>query len=131
MIADAIAIYELLTKKWSEYKVISALFKWDGTRIAGDENIEVKKHHSKEQGTWYYSIQEYHDFIFIRIPTNPSCVIEKAGIVNDERSGDSRYFRYVDISDGRLYGGIPANVKVDFMIIGYDPKTFLNIKELQ
>lgn len=36
MISDAIALYELLTKKWKEYKIISAFFNWKGERIEGN-----------------------------------------------------------------------------------------------
>lgn len=130
MIADAIAIYELLTKKWSEYKVISALFKWDGIKMDGDENIKITKHNA-ENDIWFYSVDDYKNYIFIRIPTNSSCVIEKVGTVTGEKSADSKYFRYVAVPDGCIYGGTLPNVKVNFMIIGYDPKTFLNIKETQ
>ena len=31
VISDAIAFYELVSKKWEEYHILGALFKWDGT----------------------------------------------------------------------------------------------------
>jgi len=117
MIGDVIALYELLTKKWSEYKVISALFGWDGVRLCGDENIQVTTHKG-EDGTWYYFVQPYKDYIFIRMPVNAGCVIEGTGIWGGDKNADARYFRYIAVPDGRLYGGAPANVKVDFMVVG-------------
>lgn len=130
MISDTIAIYELLTKKWNDYKVISALFNGYGKRIDGDKNIEIIKH-DVAGNIWYFSVSEYKNFIFIRIPTNPGCVIETTGSV-DGQNNDSNIFRYIAVPDGHIYGSAPfSNVKTDFMVIGYDPKTFLNIKESQ
>lgn len=128
MISDAIAIYELLQKKWGEYKVISALFKWDGSRSYGDEKIVITKHDA-EDGSWFYSVNELDDYVFIRIPINASCVIERPGTVPGDKSADSKYFRYIAVPDGHIYGGTLPNVRVDFMVIGYKPKDLLNIKE--
>jgi hypothetical protein len=59
-------------------QIISALFKWDGSRIYGDEKIIITKH-SAEDDSWFYSVNELENYVFIRIPTNASCVIEKPG----------------------------------------------------
>lgn len=129
MISDTIAIYQLLTKKWKDYKVISALFDCYGKKIEGNNNIKVNKHDIADN-LWFFSVSPYKNFVFIRIPTNPSCVIEKTGTKNEEKNPDSNFFRYIAVPDGHIYGANPfPNVKMDFMVIGYDPKTFLNIKE--
>ncbi len=128
MISDAIALYELLSKKWEQYKIISALFRWDGTRVEGDERIEIDVHRA-EDGTWHYSVKEVPEYVFIRIPVNAGGVLEKAGTVSGEKSADTRYFRYIPVPDGRIYGGTIQNVKVDFMVFGYRPKDLLHIRE--
>jgi hypothetical protein len=128
MISDAIALYELLSKKWGQYKIISALFKWNGTRVEGDGRIEIELH-SAENDTWFYSVKEVPEYVFIWIPVNAGGVIEKAGAVGGEKSADASYFRYIPVPDGRIYGGTIPNVKVDFMVIGYRPKDLLHIHE--
>jgi hypothetical protein len=123
MISDAIALYELVSKKWEQYHIMSALFKWDGTRSEGDDQIIVDLH-KQQDGTWYYSVKEVPDYVFIRIPVNAGGILEKYGSEGD--GADSKFFRYVAVPDGRIYGGSIQNVKVDFMVFGYRPKDLLH-----
>ena len=127
MISDAIALFELISKMRDRIETISAFFRWDGTRISGDEGIEVVKN-DQEDGTWYYSIKEIDNYVFIRIPVNAGGVIEKIGSPAGENP-DSKYFRYIGVPDGRIYGGVLSNVKVDFMVFGYKPEDLLRIQE--
>ncbi len=131
MISDAIALYELLTKKWKDYKVISAFFDWKGNRIEGSENIEAEIHYFKDaprDEAWFYSIKNYEDYVFLRIPVNPGSVVESP--VSDGKTPDANFFRYIKSPDGfvRNVGHWP-NVKVDFMVIGYKPKDLLKLAE--
>lgn len=129
MISDAIALYDLITRKINEHKIISALFAWDCKRIYGDEKIEIEKH-NLEDNIWFYSVKDLEDYIFIRIPTNAGGVIESLGTPSGDKNKDSKYFRYIAVPDGHIYGAKEfSNVKVSFMVIGYKPKDFLNISE--
>ena len=129
MISDAIAFYDLLTKKINEHNIVSALFAWDCKRSYGDEKIEIEKH-DIEDNVWFYSVKDFEDYIFIRIPTNAGCVIETLGTSNGDKNADSKYFRYIAVPDGHTYGaGAFPNVKVSFIIIGYRPKDLLNVSE--
>ena len=132
MISDAIALYELLTKKWKEYKVISAMFKWDGTRVCGNEKIEVVLNYFKDapkDEAWFYSVKPLEDYVFLRIPVNPGAVVESPVKV-DGKTPDADFFRYIKAPDGfiRNVGHWP-NVKTNFMLIGYKPKDLLNLAE--
>ncbi|MCK5112129.1 MAG: hypothetical protein KAQ84_01175 [Thermoplasmatales archaeon] len=131
MISDAIALYELLTKKWKEYKVISALFSWDGTKLEGEDKIEVEMHYfndAPKDEAWFYFIKPINDYVFLRIPVNPGSVVESPVKIN--KTPDATYFRYVKAPDGfiRNVGHWP-NVKTDFMVIGYMPKDLLKLAE--
>ncbi len=124
MIGDAIEMYRLISEKWDEYKTIGALFKWDGTRIEGDERIKVHVERI-DQNVWIYSVENLNDYAFIRLPVNMSGVIESIEAVEDRL--DARAFRYIKVPDGKIYGGTLPNVKVDFMVFGYRPKDLLRI----
>ena len=131
MISDAIALYDILSKKWKEYKVVSAMFSWDGKRIFGDERIEVNTQYfndAPKDEAWFYSIKNYEDYVFLRIPVNPGGVVESP--VNVGKTPDANFFRYIKAPDGfiRNVGHWP-NVKTDFMVIGYKPKDLLNLAE--
>jgi len=53
----------------------------------------------------------------------------KTWSVSGDKNADSKYFRYVAVPDGCIYGDTLSNVKVDFIVIGYNSKDLLNIKE--
>ena len=128
MISDAIAFYDLLTRKINEHKIISALFDYDCKKIYGDDKIEIEKHPIDDK-VWFYSVKDIEDYIFIRIPTNAGCVIESLGTQSESENADSKYFRYIAVPDGHIYGGTRPNVKVSFMVVGYKPKDLLNTSE--
>jgi hypothetical protein len=108
-------------------EVIAAYFKYDGTRIAGSEKIEIEYHptESKPQ-IWWYSVKSIADYVFVREPVNPSCAHELIGQVAGEPVPDSRFWRWVaPVLPGRIYDGEAPNLKVDFMVFGYRPKALL------
>jgi len=109
--------------------VISALFRWDGTRIEGSEKIEIEKHPKEGQDNiWWFSVKEVPEYTFVRIPVIESCVQELAGLVGGEKNPDTRYWRWVAqerrgvIVDGQYE---PPNLKVDFLVVGYRPKALI------
>jgi hypothetical protein len=109
--------------------IISAHFNWDGTRNEGSDKIEVEKHPSKEgDGIWWFSVKEQADYVFIRMPVIESCAHELVGLVAGENNPDARYWRWVaQERQGVIVGGQnqPANLKVDFIVIGYRPKALI------
>ena len=135
MISDAIALYDLITKKYKDFKTISAMFDWSGKRIEGNEQIEVEFNPVRYQGKktdnfWFYCINPIEDYVFIRIPVNIGCVVESAFHSIDETNPDSNKFRYVQTPDGFIYNtGYIPNVKTDFIVVGYKPKDLLKLAE--
>ena len=110
-------------------KVISAYFKWDGTRLEGSDKIEIDKHSDQPDATvWWYSVKPQKDYVFVRIPVVESGTHELLGQVNDEPNPDYRYWQWVPqgpqgvIADG---GTQPVNVKVGFIVVGYRPKALI------
>lgn len=128
MISDAIALYELITKKYKDIKIISAMFDFEGNRLYGDKNIVVVKNSYKDapkDKAWFYSIEKYKDYVFIRIPVNPGCVIESPAMHDRP---DANFFRYIKAPDGFIRNaGYWPNVRTDFMVVGYQPKELLNL----
>ena len=101
VISDAMALYELVSKKWEQYHILGALFKWDGTRIEGDEQLSVQIHKAADnEKAWYYSVKDIPEYVFIRIPVNAGGVLENLGSPGD--GPDSKYFRYIAVPDGRI-----------------------------
>ena len=45
--------------------VLSAYFRWDGSRILGSNRIEVEKHAPSEE-IWWYSVKDCEVFVFVR-----------------------------------------------------------------
>ena len=79
--SDAIALLDLLRRIHGGYQdrqVISALFDSQGKRLEGDDLIKVRVHSGsgKEAHAWWYSVDPFDDYQFIRIPVNPAAVIE-------------------------------------------------------
>jgi len=77
--------------------VISALFIWDGTLIAGNEKIEVERHPHAEQGNrvWWFRVKETADDTFVRFPVIQSAVYELVGLIVGEQNLDARFWRWV------------------------------------
>lgn len=127
MIGDAIALYELIRKIYGESKIISALFDVNGKRIEGDERLNVSLQQLKNNvRVWWYEIQPFEDYQFIRIPVNASAVIESLGTPENSKILDADFFRYIPVPDGRIYGGEIGNVKVKFMVFAYKPSDLLS-----
>ena len=109
--------------------VISAYFKWDGTRIEGSEKVMVEKHIDRAEGdeVWWYSVTDVPDYVFIRMPTIESCAHELVGLVSGEKNPDAGYWRWVaQRPQGVIAGGkAQPNLKVDFVVVGYRPKALI------
>src|SRR6266571_414009 len=134
MISDAIALLDLVRKIYGTYqdkKILSAVFGWDARRLEGDERIKVNFHDAgKNEGggtLWIYSIEPFEDYLFIRIPVHAGGVQEALGSLKGETNADARYFRYIALPDGRLFGGSLPNVKVSFLVYAYKPSDLLSL----
>ena len=111
----------------AESNVISALFRSDGSRIEGSEEIVIETHTDDRPDIWWFEVKELEDYTFIRIPTIESCVDELAGSVKGEKNPDARFWRWVvRARQGTIVGGDPPNIKVDFVVVGYRPKALIN-----
>ena len=109
--------------------MISAYFQWDGTRVEGDEAISVERHPSDgSDAVWWFSVKEVPEYTFIRMSVIESCAYELVGCVAGEENPDVRYWRWVApekpgiIRDGKYE---PPNLKVDFVVVGYQPKALI------
>ena len=126
-ISDAISLLNLIRGFYSDRKVLSALFAWNGTRLEGDNRIIIQVH----EGTaieWYYSIQPIEGYEFIRLPVNAGAVIEALGCLEGEKTKEADYFRYIPVPDGLMrYGGTVPNVKVRFMVFAYEKADLLSL----
>ena len=81
-----------------------------------DDRIKVNVHKNQPgqsesfEGVWWYSISPLEGYLFIRIPVHVGGVQEAFGTKAGELNADAKYFRYITVPDGRLYGGtIPNN----------------------
>ncbi len=128
MISDAIALLELIHRIYRGRKIISALFDWEGKRLEGNERLKIDVH-SEDATRWYYSVEPFEDYQFIRIPVNAGAVVESLGTIAGESNPRAEYFRYIPVPDGRIRGGEPTNVKVNFMVIAYKPSDILSTAE--
>ena len=114
--------------------MISALFDWQGKRLVGDERVAINlctDHNdaAPQPSVWWYLIEPLDDYQFIRVPVNPGAVIESLGTLGEEKNARAEYFRYVAVPDGRIRGGTPPNVKVNFMVFAYRPSDLLTVSK--
>jgi hypothetical protein len=107
--------------------VISAYFRYDGTRVEGSEKIEIELHpDEKNKAIWWYSVKPVEEYVFIRVPVIESCAHELVGTVAGEPMPDAKFWRWVaPVLPGRIYGGDASNLKVDFLVFGYKPKSLI------
>jgi hypothetical protein len=111
--------------------VISAYFRFDGTRVSGSERIEIETHKTDTTESFWLSVKELKDYVFVRFPINDSGCYERIGM-QDGQYPDPRYWRWVPtpkkgvIVDGNYE---PSNARVDFIIVGYRPNAI--IQQLQ
>ncbi len=108
--------------------VISAMFRWDGTRLEGNDKIVVELHKQDPDSVWYYSVEDVPDYIFVRVPVIESGIEELLGQIPEATNPTTQFWRWVQAArSGTIVGsGDPANVQVDFIIIGYRPKALLD-----
>lgn len=107
--------------------VIAAYFRYDCTRVYGSDRIEIEMHPDEERNTvWWYSVKSLEDYVFIRVPVVESCAYELAGQEKDKPLPDAKFWRWVAPAlPGRIYGGTPVNIMVDFLVFGYRPKALI------
>ena len=129
MISDAIALYDLLRRIHGERKIISALFDWEGKRLEGDERLKVHKDRQTipiSGPQWWYSIEPFEDYQFIRFPVNPGGVVEDLGAADGDQNPHQDCFRYIPTPDGTIRGSEQHNVKMNFMVFAYKPSDLLS-----
>ena len=113
--------------------VISAYFRHDGTRIEGDEKINVERIPSESGNVLWFHVKQIDDYAFVRFPLSGSGIEELLATTNDDESEDeplpdAMYWRWVARArTGTIVGGQddPPSVRVDFVVIGYRPKAIL------
>src|SRR2546426_4143770 len=108
--------------------IIAAHFKWDATRIEGSEKIVVHKHRNEDKpAVFWYEVEAFDDYTFLRFPVVESCAYELVGQVQGQTNPDARYWRWVaPVRQGVIVGGDePPNLMVDFVIVGYRPKALI------
>ncbi len=107
--------------------VISAYFRFDGTRVSGSKRVEIEMHKNGSPRIFWLSVKELKDYVFVRFPINDSGCDEIIGMIEGQYP-DPRYWRWVAsprqgvIVDG---GHEPDNAKVDFIIVGYRPSAII------
>lgn len=113
-------------QKFAGSRVISAYFKWDGTRLDGDEEIVAERHDGTGPAQWWFSIKDIADYVFVRFPVVGSCAHELVGTEKGTANPDSRYWRWIEpMPPGAIVGGERPNLKVNFVVIGYKPKALI------
>jgi len=109
--------------------VVSAYFKWDGTRLEGSDRITVEKHpNADNDAVWWFAVKDQPGYVFVRMPVIESCAYELVGMIQGEKNPDSQYWRWVAPQrPGVIVGGQeePPNVKVDFIVVGYRPQALI------
>jgi hypothetical protein len=109
--------------------VISAYFRYDGTKVEGNEKIEIElipDEHDKDVS--WLTVKPVDDYVFIRIPTNESCVHELIAKKESEKSPDPHYWRWIAKPQPNILisgDNVSPNVKMDFIIVGYQPKALV------
>jgi hypothetical protein len=107
--------------------IISAYFKWDGTRLEGSERIVVdKQEDGSDPHSWWFSVREESDYVYVRYPVVESCAHELVGQVTGEANPDARYWRWVaPMPQGVIAGSQRPNLAVNFIVVGYRPKALV------
>lgn len=118
-------------KKNAGSDIISAYFRYDGTRVEGDSNIEIQLHpNEKNPAEWFYSVKTVADYVFVRTPVIESCAHELVGTLEGELQPNALYWRWIaPVLPGLIYvrtgENYPPNLKVDFLVFGYKPKALI------
>ena len=83
MISDVLSLIDFLRRHWTEFAVKSAMFKFDGTRIEGDDFIEVERIPATDnKDIWFYRVKEKHGYEFIYMSVIPSLSIDYGQLKN-------------------------------------------------
>ena len=131
MIGDVLAVIDFVEKRAEELGKIAAMFKANGDKISGSDEIEVEvlpTTDEKTQSQWFYRIKEKKDYVFVYMPLIPSVYVAY-GSVGDNPNPDANIFRFVGNPMSAFQAGGAPNVEVDFIVIGYKPDKFLKQKE--
>jgi hypothetical protein len=115
-------------KEKTNSAIISALFSWNCDRIEGSVKIEVEQLPiDNKDNAWFYRVKEVEDYTFIRFPVIESGVYEQVGKLAGEENPDARLFRWIAFAPPSFTYGkhVASNVKVNFVIIGYQPKALV------
>lgn len=127
MIADILAVYNLIKETVDEASILSALFSFDGTRKEGDEAIKVKINKVSDS-QWFYEIEPYEDYILIPFPVNQAVHVDY-GLEHGSQNPSVKFFRYVSSPLSRYSQGGEPNVKVDFFVFGYKPSDLMTSRK--
>lgn len=130
MLGDVIALLDLVLKSKDKFDTKSALFSWDGSRLEGDTEIVVKKIKTNNEKIWYFLVNELKDYEFVYMPVIPSVYVDN-GVLKDEINPDARLFRFVGNPMAKFTTGGEPNLKANFIVVGYKPKSILQKKELK
>lgn len=105
----------------NDTSVISAHFRWDGTRLHGDERIKVVRQEAQNTNTvWWYYVEEIPEYTFIRAPVIESCGYELAGQLVGDDVPNALVWRWVAQEEqGVICNPGAPNLKVDFIVTGY------------
>lgn len=129
MISDVISLIDFFDKTKHSVSTKSALFRWDGTKIEGDNEIQiVLSSDPNNSKIWFYKVKDINPYVFVYMPVIPSLFIAY-GVASGEKNPDAKFFRFVASPMSKFTSGGEENVKVDFIVVGYKPKDLLNIKE--
>jgi hypothetical protein len=103
-------------------RVISALFDPEANLKHGDKKIRVLRHEHEDETVWWYEVEDFEDYSFVRFPVVGSGIVEMIGSRQDAKNPYARFWRWVGGGlPGRIYGGGSPNVRVDFVVVGYRP----------
>ncbi len=134
MISGGIAITETVfdklnfIKNIAEANVISAYFKFDGSKVEGHDNVNVELIQTESPEVFYINVKSLKDYSFIHIPINDSGTHELIGTIEGETYPDTNIWRWVaKPKPNVIVGGnyTPPNVKVDIIVVGYRPKALV------
>lgn len=125
MIADALALIDILSKNKDKFMIRSALFDARGHRISGSKAVEAQViTASNNPNVWFYRVKPLDGYVFM-IMLVVSCSIDY-GTPTDLQYPSSEYFRFVSHPLSTFQSGGAPNILVNFAAIGYKPKQLLS-----
>ena len=117
-----------VVRKIAGADVIAAYFSATGTRLHGDEVIEVQVHTSNDGADiWWFQVTDIAEYSFTRLAVGADAAIEQFGAQVGAKNVDPRYWRWIGpVLPGRIHGGgVPSNALVEFVVLGYKPKALI------